>query len=113
MVDTETLKKAMRYCSENYICDGCPHEETSCDILAEALEYIELLEKQIPKWISVNDRVPDKFQEDDGCLVNYLAFMPKFGVDIANYLEPAKSWFCMGMPSLVTHWMQLPEPPKK
>lgn len=47
MVEPEILKASMRYCSENYICDGCPHEGTCSDILAEALEYIEQLENEL------------------------------------------------------------------
>lgn len=65
------------------------------------------------KWINVNKKLPEKLHEADGTLVNYLIYMPEYGVDVGNYLEPAKTWVCMGIPCKVTHWMPLPEPPKE
>lgn len=65
------------------------------------------------KWISVNEKMPEKWQHENGELVNYLVYMPDYGVDIANYFKPAERWVCMGLPATVTHWMQLPEPPKE
>lgn len=65
------------------------------------------------KWISVKDRLPEKWQNNDGTLVNYLIYMPEYGVDVGNYFEPAKVWDCMGIPCKVTHWMPLPAPPKE
>jgi hypothetical protein len=47
-----------------------------------------------------------------GDLINYLVFMPEYGVDVGNYAKPVKTWLCMGIPCKVTHWMPLPEPPE-
>lgn len=64
------------------------------------------------KWISVNDKMPEKWKHENDELVNYLVYMPDYGVDIASYFKPAERWVCMGLPVTVTHWMPLPEPPK-
>ena len=64
-------------------------------------------------WINAKDRLPEKWQDDKGNLINYLIFMPEYGVDVGNYVKPAKSWVCMGFPVKVTHWQPLPEPPKE
>lgn len=65
------------------------------------------------KWISAKDKPPKEWKAADGTLVNYLVFMPEYGVDVGNYLETAETWVCMGLPVKVTHWMPLPEPPKE
>ena len=67
----------------------------------------------VPCWISVKEKVPEKWQTESEDLINYMVFMPEYGVDIGNYLKPAKAWVCMGIPCKVTHWMPLPEPPKE
>jgi len=64
-------------------------------------------------WISVAEGMPEKWRDDDGTLINYFVFMPEYGVDVGNWLGDAKLWVCMGLPVKVTHWMQLPEPPKE
>ena len=46
-------------------CKGCPYENDYHDpdeLMADALELIEELEKKVPKWISVKERLP----EEDG-----------------------------------------------
>ena len=75
-----------------------------------AKESAELLER---RWISVTERLPDVWRNDETAeLVNYMIYSPDFGVDIGNYHAKAKKWLCMALPCTVTHWMPLPEPPK-
>ncbi len=64
------------------------------------------------KWIPCSERLPDKYVDASGDLINFMAYMPEYGVDIANYSSQAKTWFCLGVPAKVTHWMPLPEPPE-
>lgn len=66
-----------------------------------------------PKWIPVAERLPEEWWKPDGEMVNYLIFAPEFGVDIGNYLAPAKTWLCVGIPCSVTHWKPLPKGPKE
>lgn len=57
--------------------------------------------------------MPEKWKDNDGTLVNYLVFIPEYGVDVGNYLQLAETWVCMGIPCKVTHWMPLPELPEE
>lgn len=95
-VDRDELIKALRY-------DRGQYEKGFSDGLEEGK----------PKWLSANDKPPKDWKAADGTLINYLVFMPEYGVDVGNYLETAKTWVCMGLPVKVTHWMPLHEPPKE
>ena len=123
----EELVKALRHCSNDYPCKTCPVElqkdEPTCigvlfkhcidQIERDQKEIAELREK-LPKWISVDDRLPEVWiNEEDDVLVNYMIYSPDFGVDIGSYHAKAQRWVCMGLPCSVTHWMPLPEPPKE
>ena len=75
----------------------------------------ELKEKYKRPWISAEGNPPELWHMDDKdrTLINYLVYSPDYGVDVGNYIKPAKRWVCMGLPINVTHWMPLPEPPKE
>lgn len=64
------------------------------------------------EWIPVSEP-PKEWRRDNGEMINYLVYVPEFGVDIGNYGEPAKCWLCMGLPCKPTHWAHLPTPPKQ
>ena len=66
----------------------------------------------IQEWIPVSEP-PKEWRRDNGEMINYLVYVPEFGVDIGNYGEPAKCWLCMGLPCKPTHWAHLPTPPKQ
>ena len=72
-----------------------------------------VLREKVPEWIPCSERLPDKYVDASGDLINFMAYMPEYGVDIANYSSQAKTWFCLGVPAKVTHWMPLPEPPEE
>ena len=76
-------------------------------------EQSKVVESDQFKWISVKDALPEDWKEKGGDLINYLVFMPEYGVDVGNYAKPVKTWLCMGIPCKVTHWMPLPEPPEE
>lgn len=67
----------------------------------------------VPEWIPCSERLPEKYVDASGDLINFMVYMPKYGVDIANYSIQTKTWFCLGVPAKVTHWMPLPEMPQK
>ena len=66
----------------------------------------------VQEWIPVSEP-PKEWRRDNGEMINYLVYVPEFGVDIGNYGEPAKCWLCMGLPCKPTHWAHLPTPPKQ
>lgn len=67
---------------------------------------------KVPQWISVEDRLPEAWKDEDGVLVNYMIYTPEFGADIGNYHAKDKRWLCMAIPCTVTHWMPLPDAPE-
>lgn len=95
----------------------------SCDIDKVGLDAADLIERltaenaalreKVPQWISVEDRLPEAWKDEDGVLVNYMIYTPEFGEDIGNYHAKAKRWLCMAIPCTVTHWMPLPGAPEE
>ena len=63
------------------------------------------------KWIPASEP-PKEWKDENGDAINYQIYSPGIGIDIGNWIEPAKAWFCLGVPFKVTHWMPLPEPPE-
>ena len=70
MKTPEEIKKGLETCIVYKNCRGCPYNNGKCGMQLEidALAYIQQLESHIgelaenvaqPKWISVNDRLPD------------------------------------------------------
>lgn len=82
------------------------------EIVPGLREKIKELEKQMPTWIPESEP-PKEWRDENGDAINYLIYTPGLGIDIGNWIEPAKAWFCLGVPFKVTHWMPLPEPPKE
>ena len=98
-------EKLLETVNKNPAVDGNARTAQILDAILKAPEE--------EKWISVKDRLPEKTHDEDGTLANYIIYMPEYGADIGNYLKPANSWVCMGLPVKVTHWRLLPEPPEE
>lgn len=82
------------------------------DMLEVDAKRIAKLEAQVPKWISVNDRLPEP-----GITKLIVTVRNEHGniVDMARYLGPQEGWDLVSWKlwdKNVTHWMPLPEPPK-
>ena len=88
-------------------------------IMADALTYIKLLEAQVPKWISVEERMPE-------AKMAVLAYGQRFVFNgkkietfpmerVAYTRGEDEGWFSWDSGDVieVTHWMPLPEPPKE
>ena len=133
MRDTDLVNAIRRLKVEtgSLACMGCGHAHncgvSGCAIMREAAarianqrthiaalqQEIEKLRGQVPRWIPVDERLPEVWRNDETAeLVNYMIYSPDFGVDIGNYHAKAKKWLCMALPCTVTHWMPLPEPPE-
>lgn len=118
------IKKGLECCiNDSFGCsEKCPYfnslsngVDCAVKMHKDALALIQQLEARVPKWISVEERLPEYWRmgDKDNTLINYLVYMPEYGVDVGNWLKPAKRWVVMGIPAKVTHWMPLPEPPKE
>lgn len=122
MTDKEIVQ-ALRQCAEGECKDCAMHEDKQrCqeNLLAKAAEAIErltaenaTLREKVPRWISVEDRMPEAWKDEDGVLVNYMIYTQEFGADIGNYHAKDKRWLCMAIPCTVTHWMPLPDAPSE
>ena len=73
------------------------------------------LRVRVPKWISVNDRLPEPFtpvlvyRKSFGTLPSYISIdkMVLWNGDTQVWTDEIKTW-----KAVTTHWMLLPEPPK-
>lgn len=119
----KSILQALRCCAEGECKDCAMHEdkqrcqENLLDKAAEAIERLTAenaaLREKVPRWISVEDRLPEAWKDEDGVLVNYMIYTQEFGADIGNYHAKDKRWLCMAIPCTVTHWMPLPDAPSE
>ena len=125
------IEHGIRCCASANIdkCTGCPyaglHMGIGCKtiLLRDAQDYlkeirrsaarIEVMAKQLesaqPKWISVEERLPEPDK-------NVLTLENRKRVRIGYYSEDCEEWVINDMVAYdedITHWMPLPEPPKE
>lgn len=128
MKTPEEIKNGLECCiSDTYGCyEKCPYfnslsngVDCAVKMHADALSYINQLEARVPKWISVEDRLP----EDD---VNVIVYAVSnngdytivitshthklYGFNIEGWSPPWQYFF---MHYTITHWMPLPERAKE
>lgn len=110
MTDREKLIDIINTASEGYAENLM--QPYGAEVLAD---YLIANGARISPWISAEDNPPKYWRADDEerTLINYLVYSPDYGVDVGNYVKPAKQWLCMGLPMNVTHWMPMPETPKE
>ena len=109
-----TAKRAAEICREWYFAyrNIGRGEEKCVRELRDAADTIEALEAAQPKWISVEERLPKQYvsvlvympDEYPRPTVREGYFMPDGIWDAAHYLRN---------PDEVTHWANMPEPPKE
>ena len=123
MKTPDEIKKGME-CCETVECEECPyaiiletrHEKIvlGCEetVTQDALAYIQQLEAQVPRWIGVDERMPE---EDEDVLVYIHNYQNETFVDVGYYKSLSKKWACYASTAQddITHWMPLPEPPEE
>ena len=121
MKTPDEIKKGLRHCSEDG-CKGCPYKE-DCDmadgfsVLAyDALAYIQQLDdhirdltKMMPKWISVEERLPEDGQRVVGIAENGMTGIMDYRDDGTPFAARIFGVYF----SNITHWMHLPCAPKE
>ena len=114
MRDYAELVKALRVCgSAPYDCSDCPIESDKCNgvmsLFSKAADAIEELLAAVPKWISVDERLPDVAEKVITYNGNFVS--ENWLCTVASKVGKIKVWaYSEGF---VTHWMPLPEPPKE
>lgn len=128
MKTPDEIKKGLESCGADE-CHGqpksCPYKDDAfcmMHICSDALAYINQLEARVPKWISVEDRLPEPS--------TYVLALTAPGslsvgenVIVADYIHPKREdhgVFVIAYTNYddkdivnVTHWMPLPELPKE
>lgn len=129
MKKPEEIKKGLECCARasEEACKHCPYCNDcdifeACNLYRDALAYINQLEARGPKWINVNDRLPNPS--------TYVLALTAPGalsvgqnVIVADYIHPKSEdhgVFVIAYTNYddkdivpVTHWMPLPEMPKE
>ena len=72
------------------------------------------LKEKVPKWISVEERLPEPYQNVLTCARKLFGAdrLLVYGID---YTIDTGEWVCGGesYKTMITHWTPLPEPPKE
>ena len=122
MTELEKVIKGLEYCVSSDDCRPCEYwmefDDTGCQIMKDALALLK--EKEIMRWISVKDRLPE---EDKIVLVAREFVWP--GHKACRYVETAEligsEWVSQTEEYKIRRrfhkspyaWMPLPEPPKE
>lgn len=127
----DELVWALRHCTDETVemCPPCPYfawdkqkDNEGCmgEMMRDAADAIEKLISRLPKWISVNEKLPDSQRP-------VLVYVPESEgfceyVGMADYTwSPKGGFWCgtdgetygaIGFIRTPTHWCELPEPPK-
>ena len=89
-------------------CNTCPYNGRCKDLVPDTIKMLEDLAKRVPRWISVEERLPEE-------LVPVLIYEPEYA---RGYKSMATAFRINGcwhgcVDGAVTHWMPLPELPKE
>lgn len=119
MKTPEEIKKWLECCSSAEImCGECPYYEdgVDCDGMEEdTLAYIRQLEERVPKWISVEERLPERDMRV-AVLYRFPRSKQLFSSMLEYYAADPEPHFQHTLGEggpIVCHWMPLPEPPKE
>lgn len=121
MKTPDEIKNGLVFCNTFNNCHNCPYDKESCgwgckvERNADALAYIQQLEAQVSRWVSVEERLPEKdtrvavlyrFPRSETLFSSVLDYY-------ANDPEPHFQHTLGEGGPIVRYWMPLPEPPKE
>ena len=124
MTDQELIRalRAIRVEKGSLACLGCGHEHNcgihGCAIMRAAADRLETLERQVPRWIPVTERLPDR-DAGDWCLVytdGQEGYVRYCGAVLGVDYDPGTGDFFDGslcITNLVRYWMPMPEGPEE
>ena len=115
----EEIKAALCVCTSAEACNlyGCYYSaDNDCrtTMMRDALALIERLESErdaalakVPRWISVEERLPKEAGKYIVCTRKRAVYCTAF-----RFFH-GEGYFATDTTTHITHWMQLPEPPKE
>jgi len=112
MDDYKALVNVLRNCVESANGLNIQAADAIDALIAALTASNEVIAKSKPKWISVNERMPEKY-------VNVLCHLRSLDrqseyYSIDHLMEDGQWWKAANSwKHEVTHWMPLPEPPKE
>lgn len=117
----EEIKKGLRHC-QTVCLEDCPYYRTGikcseCTVYLsrDALALIQHLEAKVPKWISVEERLPVSY----GTYLTTIRCPKGSWIETNIYERREERWehdcgyHTEDVTEWITHWMPLPEPPKE
>jgi hypothetical protein len=115
MKTPDEIKKGLECCVSDCMsdCNKCPYDGMPCNDMGlqrDALAYIQQLEAQIPKWISMEENPPE---EDVGVLVCVDGCVCMSHIVCKDMVTGENVWVYTGLGADSEYWMPLPEPPKE
>ena len=123
MRDYAAISKRLRRYSENCVAykldaDFADAVSDAADAIEELLDELTTIRKQFPRWISVDERLPEQFicvfatDGEDVGIAAFQGFIDDYPVwSNAWNLEYIEDQYDEDFLQ-VTHWMPLPAPPK-
>jgi hypothetical protein len=119
----DEIKKGLECCvigpsAHQPKCGECPYKlvnNCSDELLKNTAGLVKQLEAQVPRWISVEERLPEDRE-------HVLMRIPGYDLHEGLYLtvtgfeyydKATKPWAWKNVDGLVTHWMPMPKPPKE
>lgn len=110
MKTPDEIKKGLKSCAHDLNCNPCPYKGFRCTslLMQDAAEALQQLEAKVPRWISVEERLPEGIciaVNDMGSMI--IGYIGEDKRSDTGYSCEDERFY---MPS-VTHWMPLPEPP--
>lgn len=114
----DEIKQALAGCKPGRCAPDCPYgDRIGCvqELHRDALAMIQQLEAQVPKWIGVEERLPERavlaacFDPEMYCYGEYIIGYVARTDDSEFVIAENDHEILDG----VTHWMPLPEPPKE
>lgn len=120
----EEIKRVLewaKFACGDLVCEECPYYENVCShesyekIAPDALALIEHLEAKVPRWISVEERLPEnekdviiRINREPG--VTYYAVACRKECLFDGWETNDEDFNCHYGDPKVTHWMPLPDP---
>lgn len=110
------IKKALACCADSdHVCrDNCIYDKIveyypDCKnaLMLGALAYIQQLEEQVPRWVSVEERLPERTGKYIVCTTKRSVYCTRFKVHSRG------GDFQRDINTHIAHWMPMPEAPKE